>query len=59
MIGERMDNEEKLRKYCEQFPDCETCKRKIETGNYAGPIHEPGANCRSGKRPHCSCDSCF
>lgn len=23
------------------------------------PSHEPGYSCRSGKRPHCTCDSCF
>lgn len=48
-----------LRAHAEKFPDCTECKRRIETGNYAGPGHEPSSRCRSGKRVHCSCSICF
>lgn len=24
-----------------------------------GPEHEPLSTCKSGKRPHCTCDYCF
>lgn len=24
-----------------------------------GPHHDPSPCCRSGKRPHCTCDTCF
>jgi hypothetical protein len=37
-------------------PDCEACLRASVFG---GPSHEPSRMCRSGKRPHCSCDACF
>ena len=49
----------RLRAHAEKFPGCAECKRRIETGNYAGPGHEPSGLCRSGKRPHCSCDFCY
>lgn len=49
----------RLRTHAEKFPDCPTCKRRIETGNYTGSGHEPSSLCRSGKRPHCSCSICF
>lgn len=34
---------------------CGSCKRD---GN-RGPNHAPLSSCRSGKRPHCTCDGCF
>jgi len=40
-----------------RHPDCSTClTQSVFPG---GPDHEPSEYCRSGKRPHCSCDSCF
>jgi hypothetical protein len=24
-----------------------------------GPSHDPSPRCQSGKRPHCTCDTCF
>jgi hypothetical protein len=49
----------RLREHALKFPDCPTCKRQIETGNYTGPGHEPSSLCRSGGYSHCSCDFCF
>ncbi len=43
----------------ESHPDCPTCRRRIETGDFTGPVHTPSPACRSGKRPHCSCGFCF
>lgn len=35
---------------------CEPCKRWQAQG---GPAHYFSPYCRSGKRPHCTCDTCF
>lgn len=43
----------------ERHPDCLTCQRMIESGKFYGPSHTPSLFCRSGKRPHCSCGSCY
>lgn len=39
-----------------KHPDCKTCQDPAQRG---GPSHDPSRNCESGKRPHCSCDTCF
>lgn len=40
-----------------QYPDCEYClTQSVFKG---GPSHVGSSYCRSGKRPHCTCDSCF
>ena len=36
--------------------NCDTCK---DPAQKHGPSHFPSPNCESGKRPHCSCDTCF
>ena len=36
---------------------CPGCIQRMETG--MGPAHYASPRCRSGKRPHCSCDTCF
>lgn len=42
-------------------PTCAACKPVAEhpTLNPFQPRHDPNPRCRSGKRPHCTCDSCF
>lgn len=35
---------------------CEKCGRWMARG---GPDHDPSPRCQSGKRPHCTCDTCF
>ena len=48
-------------------PDCNQCKilfyPKIIKGervhNIFAPSHKPSHKCESGKRPHCTCDTCF
>lgn len=37
-------------------PDCDYC---LTVFVFGGPGHEPSSFCRSGKRPHCTCNSCF
>lgn len=37
-------------------PDCLQCLRASVFG---GPGHESSRFCGSGRRPHCSCDTCF
>jgi hypothetical protein len=36
---------------------CEFCDR--EAGNEFHPPHDASSGCASGKRPHCTCDTCF
>jgi hypothetical protein len=42
-------------------PTCSACKEFYEhpTLSPFAPSHKPGSHCRSGKRPHCTCDGCF
>jgi hypothetical protein len=37
-------------------PDCDYC---LTVSVFGGPGHEPSSFCRSGKRPHCTCDTCW
>lgn len=44
--------------------DCERCKPAIEALRAGGqipfgPDHQASPRCRSGQRPHCTCDTCF
>lgn len=43
------------------FPDCSGCRVWYEGAQAypMAPSHEASAYCESGKRPHCTCDSCF
>jgi len=50
---------ETLQKQAEKYPDCLTCQRFLNEGAYHSPRHEAMDFCRSGKRSHCSCSSCF
>lgn len=42
-------------------PNCPGCREQYAhpTLNAFMPSHKPGGGCRSGSRPHCTCDSCF
>lgn len=40
---------------CDEAPDCNF--RRPARG--FAPSHTPSAYCASGKRPHCTCDTCF
>lgn len=42
-------------------PDCAYCREAYShpTLNAFMPQHTASPRCRSGKRNHCSCDSCF
>ncbi len=35
------------------------CRACIIQGDGFGPRHWPSEYCRSGQRPHCTCDTCF
>ena len=37
--------------------DCESCPEAMKGGMF--PMHHINRACRSGKRPHCTCDGCF
>ena len=39
-----------------QIADCKTCKR---VSVFGGPGHNASPYCRSGKQPHCTCDTCW
>ena len=53
----RIDRAEARRR---RIPDvvegCRECAQYQKTG---GPDHYPSEFCRSGKRPHCSCGTCY
>lgn len=42
-------------------PGCAGCREFYEHPRLApfAPSHRSGARCRSGGRPHCTCDTCF
>lgn len=40
----------------EEHPDCTQCKRYSVFG---GPDHDASRRCKSGRKPHCSCDTCY
>lgn len=46
-------------------PECPTCQREAYPALYAGkhlpfvPRHTASQRCKSGQRPHCTCDTCF
>lgn len=50
---------ETLRKQAEKYPDCNTCQKFLEDGQYFSPRHESSPGCRSGSRNHCTCSFCF
>jgi len=39
--------------------ECAYCDRERASGNSFHPPHEASRNCCSGRRNHCSCDTCF
>lgn len=39
--------------------NCPTCEKAKRNGHPFHPPHDPSPNCKSGKRPHCTCDACF
>lgn len=39
--------------------ECPTCDRARATGDKATPSHTAKDRCRSGKYPHCTCDTCY
>lgn len=44
-------------------PECGGCREFYDSPgrpmNVFAPHHQPSPSCRSGKRPHCTCDTCF
>jgi len=44
--------------------ESQSCDRERDHEELTGhapfhPPHDPSPNCKSGSRPHCSCDECF
>ena len=39
-----------------RYPACREC---LSASLFGGPGHESSSMCRSGKKPHCTCDACF
>jgi hypothetical protein len=39
--------------------ECPYCDREREQGVSFHPSHDASESCKSGKHPHCTCDSCF
>jgi hypothetical protein len=60
-------NQEKLQGFIARGlldPNCAGCTESIQevlkTGTLPmAPSHQPKSRCRSGNRPHCTCDFCW
>lgn len=39
--------------------ECKTCDDTRERGETHFPDHYASMGCKSGKHPHCTCDTCF
>ena len=39
--------------------ECSLCDRARETGDPAMPSHTAKERCQSGRRNHCTCDTCY
>lgn len=39
--------------------ECSHCNELRASGSDFHPPHDPSPNCQSGKRSHCTCDTCF
>lgn len=39
--------------------ECPFCDRMREYGVTFHPDHDASSSCQSGKREHCTCDTCF
>ena len=42
----------------DEIANCEYCKELAAKGGW-GPSHFASPNCQSGRRNHCTCDTCF
>ena len=40
-------------------PEVADCKACASSSVFGGPGHYASPNCQSGRRPHCSCDTCY
>lgn len=55
-----------IRKHLEAIgalvPGCPGCQERYDAPDplmVMAPSHKPSSSCKSGKRPHCTCDACF
>ena len=60
-----IDAAQRLREYKQQAirqfakPEVPGCKSCEEFSVFGGPNHHASVHCRSGRHPHCTCDTCF
>jgi len=50
-------SEQEIREYAEK--NCSYCRQAKESGDDGMPRHFASAYCQSGRRSHCTCDTCF
>lgn len=48
-----------LENQARENPTCSTCLDYLNRGVYFSPRHKASSLCRSGRRNHCSCSTCF
>lgn len=48
-----------LKVQSEANPDCSRCRQFLEEGLTLSPRHTASVRCQSGRRSHCSCETCF
>lgn len=41
------------------LPGCLACEERYDDPEHRGPKHYASSGCESGKKPHCTCDTCF
>lgn len=58
----RKERIERLERMGMLDPDCKTCQEYFYTHHSLEPFyprHKPGSMCQSGKKPHCTCPTCW
>lgn len=58
----RQERIERLEELGTIAPGCASCREfyaAVDPAFVFAPSHRSGARCRSGGRPHCTCDTCF
>jgi hypothetical protein len=54
-----LPNTWKPRRHKAEPGECTFCDQMRAEGREWHPDHDASRNCQSGKRAHCSCDTCF
>lgn len=59
MTWVRPEVDERLVRDAARWPDCDECQRGLARDDRMLPMHTASEACESGKRAHCTCDTCY